>query len=61
MDIRDRVLVVEDDKSIRDFFRTVLEANNYDVIMADTGTEACSLITSRCPDVVILDLGRHGD
>lgn len=57
MDIKDRVLVVEDDKSIRNFFRTVLEANNYDVIMAGTGTEAYSLITSRCPDVVILDLG----
>ena len=57
MDIKDRVLVVEDDKSIRNFFRTVLEANNYDVIMADTGTEAYSLITSRCPDVVLLDLG----
>lgn len=57
MDIKDRVLVVEDDKSIRNFFRTVLEANNYDVIIADTGAEAYSLITSRCPDVVILDLG----
>ncbi|MCI8430326.1 MAG: response regulator transcription factor [Lachnospiraceae bacterium] len=57
MDIKDRVLVVEDDKSIRNFFRTVLEANNYDVLMAGTGTEAYSLITSRCPDVVILDLG----
>ncbi len=57
MDIKDRVLVVEDDKSIRNFFRTILEANNYDVIMADTGTEAYSMITSQCPDVVILDLG----
>lgn len=57
MDIRDRVLVVEDDKSIRNFFRTVLEANNYDVLMANTGTEAYSMITSQCPDVVILDLG----
>lgn len=57
MDIKDRVLVVEDDKSIRNFFRTVLEANNYDVIMADTGAEAYSMITSQCPDVVILDLG----
>lgn len=57
MDIRDRVLVVEDDKSIRNFFRTVLEANNYDVIMANTGAEAYSMITSQCPDVVILDLG----
>ncbi len=61
MDIRDRLLLVQDENSIPNFFRTVLEANNYDVIMADTGTEACSLITSRCPDVVILDLGRHGD
>ena len=57
MDIKDRVLVVEDDKSIRNFFRTILEANNYDVIMADTGAEAYSMITSQCPDVVILDLG----
>lgn len=57
MDIKDRVLVVEDDKSIRNFFRTVLEANHYDVIVADTGVKAYSLITSQCPDVVILDLG----
>lgn len=57
MDIKDRVLVVEDDKSIRNFFRTVLEANNYDVIMASTGAEAYSMVTSQCPDVVLLDLG----
>lgn len=57
MEIRDRVLVVEDDKSIRNFFRTVLEANNYDVIMANTGAEAYSMVTSQCPDVVLLDLG----
>ena len=40
MDIKDRVLVIEDDKSIRNFFRTVLEANNYDVLIATTGAEA---------------------
>ena len=57
MDIRDRVLVIEDDKSIRNFFRTVLEANNYDVLIATTGAEGYSMVTSQCPDVVILDLG----
>lgn len=57
MDIKDRVLIIEDDKSIRNFFRTILEANNYEVLMADTGTQAYSLITSQCPDVVLLDLG----
>ena len=57
MDIRDRVLVIEDDKSIRNFMKTILEANNYEVIMAVNGAEAYSMITSQCPDVVILDLG----
>lgn len=57
MEIRDRILIVEDDKSIRNFIRAILEANHYDVIIADTGAEAYSLITSRCPDLVILDLG----
>ena len=57
MDIKDRVLVIEDDKSIRNFFRTVLEANNYDVLIATTGAEGYSMVTSQCQDVVILDLG----
>lgn len=57
MEIKDRILVVEDDKRISSFFKTVLESNRYDVIMASTGSEAYSLITSQCPDLVILDLG----
>ena len=57
MDIKDRVLIGEDDKSIRNFLRTVLEANNFDVITAVTGAEAYSMATSQCPDLVILDLG----
>lgn len=57
MEIKDRILVIEDDKSIRNFLRAILEANNYDVMMANTGSEAYSLITSQCPDLVILDLG----
>lgn len=57
MDIKDRVLIVEDDKSIRNFLKTVLEANNFDVITAINGAEAYSMATSQCPDLVILDLG----
>lgn len=57
MEIRDRVLVVEDDKRINSFYKAALEANNYDVLFAKTGKEAYSMITSQCPDVVILDLG----
>ena len=40
MEIKDRVLVVEDDKRISNFIKTVLEANNYDVIVAQTGASA---------------------
>ena len=36
---------------------TVLAANQYDVIEATTGSEALSLITSHCPDLILLDLG----
>ena len=51
MEVRDRILIIEDDRSIRKFFRTILEANRYDVISADTGEEGYSLITSQCPDL----------
>ena len=60
MEIKDRVLVIEDDKHICSFFKTILEANHYDVIIAHTGAEAYSLVTSQCPDIVILDLGTSG-
>ena len=57
MKIKDKVLVVEDDKNIRSFLQAILEANNYEVILTQTGSEAYSLITSQCPDVILLDLG----
>lgn len=57
MPVKGKVLVVEDEKSISNFINAILQANNYDVVLAKTGQEACSLITSCCPDIVILDLG----
>lgn len=57
MTIKDKVLVVEDEKSIASFIRTILEANGYDVILASSGKEAVSMISSHCPELVILDLG----
>ena len=57
MNIRDKILVVEDEKSISGFIKTILVGNGYDVIIAHTGTEAFSMISSHCPDLVVLDLG----
>lgn len=52
-----KILIVEDEKSILKLLRAVLTANRYDVVEACTGTEALSLISSHCPDLILLDLG----
>lgn len=55
--IKDRILVVEDEKNIADLIAAILKANDFDVIFAVTAAEACSMISSYCPDLVMLDLG----
>lgn len=57
MNIRDKILVVEDEKSISGFIKAILTTNGFDVIVAHTGCEAFSMISSHCPDLVVLDLG----
>ena len=57
MNIREKVLVVEDEKSISHFISTVLNNNGYEAMQARSGTEAMSMISSHCPDLIILDLG----
>ena len=57
MKLKDKVLIVEDEQSISNFMSTILEANGFDTIVAATGAQARSMITSHCPDLIILDLG----
>lgn len=52
-----KILIVEDERSILKLLRTILTANGYDVIEAETGAEAQSMITSHCPELILLDLG----
>lgn len=51
------VLVVEDDKPIRNLITTTLKMNNYRYITADKGNEAIMLSASHKPDIIVLDLG----
>lgn len=55
--MKPRILLIEDDRSIGRFIETVFEANDYEVITAQTGRNGYAMITSYCPDLVILDLG----
>ena len=57
MNIREKILVVEDEKSISHFISTVLNNNGYEAMQARSGAEAMSMISSHCPDLIILDLG----
>ena len=57
MKLKDKVLIIEDEQSISNFISTILAANGYDTLIASSGEEALSYITSRCPDLIILDLG----
>ena len=57
MNIREKILVVEDEKSIAHFISSVLSANGYEAMQARSGSEAISMISSHCPDLIILDLG----
>lgn len=51
------ILIVEDENNIRSFMTTILKANQYNVLNAVNGKEALMMVTSHCPDIIILDLG----
>jgi len=57
MNIREKILVIEDEKSISRFISTILNSNGYEAMQARSGEEALSMISSHCPDLIILDLG----
>lgn len=57
MEVRDKLLVVEDDAGIGKFLKTTLTSNAYDVIITSNGKSALEMISSHCPDCILLDLG----
>jgi two-component system response regulator MprA len=53
---RPRVLVVDDDRAVRESLRRSLEFNGYDVTLAADGAEALAGIGTAQPDVVVMDV-----
>jgi DNA-binding response OmpR family regulator len=51
-----RILVVDDDRNVRDVVRRYLERAGYAVLVAGDGEEALRLIDAGAPDLVVLDL-----
>ena len=52
-----KILFVEDEAHIRAFVSALLEANDYQVVSAESCAMAKTLYASHVPDLVILDLG----
>jgi len=51
------ILVVDDERKIRDLVRSYLELEGYSVLVADTGERALESASRSEPDLVVLDLG----
>ncbi|MDX6297924.1 MAG: two-component system, OmpR family, response regulator MprA, partial [Nocardioidaceae bacterium] len=51
-----RILVVDDDRAVRDSLRRSLEFNGYEVAVANDGVEALARINGLAPDALIVDV-----
>ena len=55
-----RVLIIDDDRALRDALRRALGLAGYDVDTAAGGEEGLARIAARPPDAVLLDIGMPG-
>ncbi len=51
-----KILVVDDDPDFVEIMRTILEANDYEVITAANGNQALTQVKAEHPDLMLLDI-----
>lgn len=51
-----KIVIVEDDKTIQDLYKTILNAAGFTVLQATTGKEGLQIISQSHPDLVFLDI-----
>ncbi len=51
-----RILIIDDDSSIRLVFKRYLEGHGYEVAVAENGNEGLKLISRHVPDLIITDV-----
>ncbi len=54
--ISTKVLIVDDDSDTTDLLKILLEPNDFEVIVANTGKQGIELALSLAPDVMVVDL-----
>jgi two-component system response regulator MprA len=55
-----RILIVEDDRSVREAIRRALVIDGYEILLSEDGIDAVVAVDARAPDCVVLDLGLPG-
>jgi len=55
-DGKKKILIVEDDKSLREMYQLRLSINGYDVIEARDGEEGLDMAIKERPDLIMLDI-----
>lgn len=50
------VLIVDDEKNLRELYKLELTREGYEVILASTGKEAIEILEDKLPDVVVMDI-----
>ncbi len=51
-----KILIVEDEKLLNEAYQAILEKQGYDVSIAFDGDEALSIVKTKEPDLILLDL-----
>ena len=51
-----KILIVDDEQSIRNLVRSYLEADGFSVLEAEDGEQAVDLVRDQAPDLVVLDV-----
>ena len=55
-----KILVIDDEPSIRDLLDTLLCRKGYDVVLAESGRKGLEVFRREHPDVVVLDIKMPG-
>lgn len=57
MNAKFSILIIEDELHILNFIRKVLTSHDYKVLSASSGKTGLDIISSQCPDLILVDLG----
>ena len=58
---RNKILVVDDQESMRDFLQIMLTKEGYEVVLAADGEQACRILDKETFDLIISDIRMPGE